>query len=162
MTAQGFHSPADNKGIGLIPFGYVNGSRMKYSVQPRHALAFVDWAINYGLNKPFRLEFPNGSRGIWWVPALDLITTSAPDEFSSVVGHWPLPPYPIGCGDGQKRILVMLMYQAGLRFQPIPTEYCVPATLELREMITRFIWHHIDRGKPVAAYYNNGVWWIRS
>jgi hypothetical protein len=157
----GFHSPADNHPVGLLPFGYVNGSRTQYTVAPRQAVAFTDWCINYGLRRPFRLEFPKGG-GLWWGPLLSIVTTSPPEEFSSVVGNWSIPPYPLGCGEGQRKILEMLVRQAGLSTHREPVEYCIPDTTELRDLATRFVWMHMEKGKPIAAYFNNGVWWIRT
>lgn len=154
-----FNSPADRNPVGLIPFGYQTGMRMQYNVTPRHAVAFVDWAINYGLQRPFRIEFPHGGSGLWFGEKLALVTTSAPDEFSSVVGNWPIPPYPLSYG-AQRSVLFLSIRAAGFSFNPVPVEFCVPPCAY--ELATRFIWWHIEKGNAVAGYTSNGVLWIKS
>jgi len=104
------------------------------------------------------MEFPNGG-GLWFGIKVNIITTSPPDEFSSVVGNWGLPPYPLGYGP-HKNVLALMIRQAGFSMHPFPVEFYVP--LEHRETATLFVWQHIEKGKAVAGYSGNGVQWIKS
>lgn len=150
-------SPADRHKVGLAPFGYVTGMRSIYHAFPRTAFAFVDWCIRYGLQRPFRVEFPEGG-GLWFGKSVSVVTTSAPEEFSSVCGNWPLEPYPLSYGPG-RRIIELELQRIGLRIHPMVTEYAVP--LSLTHELCKFVAVCFENGNAVAGYASNGVWWIR-
>lgn len=150
-------SPADRRPVGLAPADYVDGARVQYRAPHRTALAFVDWCVTYGLNKQFRIGFPKGG-GLWFGSYVDIVTTSSPEEFSSVCGNWSIEPYPLSYGAGRK-LIELEMRQNGLRLPATETQYVIP--LSCRYPMIKFIALCFEKGFPIAGYHNNGVWWLR-